>query len=58
MKIVPGSNPVYSRWKMASAPTLYQFNVTVPNIAPGDVALGVDAGGVTLNQNCFITVGQ
>lgn len=41
-----------------SAVGLYQFNVTVPNIAPGDVALSVDAGGVTVNQNLFITVGQ
>lgn len=39
-----------------SAVGLYQFNVTVPNVAPGDVALSADAGGVTLNQNCFITV--
>lgn len=41
-----------------SAVGLYQFNVTVPNIAPGDVALTVEAGGVIVNQNLFITVGQ
>ena len=37
---------------------LYQFNVTVPNVSPGDMALNVDVGGVTLNQSLFITVGQ
>jgi uncharacterized protein (TIGR03437 family) len=37
---------------------LYQFNVVVPSIAPGDVALAVDAGGTPLSQNLFITIGQ
>jgi uncharacterized protein (TIGR03437 family) len=36
---------------------LYQFNVVVPNVSPGDMPLNVDVGGVTLNQNLFITVG-
>jgi uncharacterized protein (TIGR03437 family) len=35
---------------------LYQFNVTVPNVPAGDVPLNIDIGGVTLSQNCFITV--
>ncbi len=37
---------------------LYQFNLTVPNVAPGDLPLSVDAGGVSLGQNLFLTVGQ
>jgi uncharacterized protein (TIGR03437 family) len=37
---------------------LYQFNIVVPNVAPGDIQLNVDAGGITLNQTLFITVGQ
>ena len=37
---------------------LYQFNVTVPNVSAGDMPLNIDVGGVTLNQNCFITVTQ
>ena len=36
---------------------LYQFNVKVPNVSPGDLPLNVDVGGVTLNQSLFITVG-
>jgi uncharacterized protein (TIGR03437 family) len=37
---------------------LYQFNVTVPNVGPGDIQLNIDVGGAALNQNLFITVGQ
>jgi uncharacterized protein (TIGR03437 family) len=37
---------------------LYQFNVIVPTVAPGDIPFNVDVGGVSLNQNLFITVGQ
>jgi uncharacterized protein (TIGR03437 family) len=37
---------------------LYQFNVVVPNVLPGDVALAVDIGGVSANPGLFITVGQ
>ena len=37
---------------------LYQFNVVVPNVSPGDMQLNVDVGGVSLNQNLFISVGQ
>ena len=37
---------------------LYQFNVVVPNVGPGDMPLNVDVGGVSLNQNLYITVGQ
>ena len=36
---------------------LYQFNVSVPNVSPGDMPLNVDVGGVTLNQSLYITVG-
>ena len=35
---------------------LYQFNVKVPNGPTGDVALVVDAGGVSTKQTLFITV--
>ena len=37
---------------------LYQFNVTVPNVSPGDIPLNIDVGGAALGQNLFITVGQ
>ncbi|MBZ5726257.1 MAG: hypothetical protein LAP87_14820 [Acidobacteriia bacterium] len=37
---------------------LYQFNIVVPNVAPGDMQLNVDVGGVPLPQSLFITVGQ
>lgn len=37
---------------------LYQFNVVVPNVSPGDVQLNVSQGGVALKQDMFITVGQ
>lgn len=36
---------------------LYQFNVVVPQVSPGDVQLNVDVGGVALNQNMFVTIG-
>jgi len=36
---------------------LYQFNVLVPNVSPGDMPLNVDVGGQSLNQNLYITVG-
>ena len=35
---------------------LYQFNIKVPNGPTGDVALVVDAGGVSTKQTLFITV--
>ena len=35
---------------------LYQFNVTVPNVSPGDIPLNIDVGGTALNQSLFITV--
>ena len=37
---------------------LYQFNVIVPTVAPGDMPFNVDIAGASLNQNLFITVGQ
>jgi uncharacterized protein (TIGR03437 family) len=37
---------------------LYQFNVTVPQVAAGDMPLNVMLGSVTLNQNLYITVGN
>ena len=36
---------------------LYQFNIKVPAVAPNDYPLKVQVGGVTVNQNLFITVG-
>ena len=35
---------------------LYQFNVIVPQVSPGDMELSVEVGGVTMNQNLFTTV--
>jgi uncharacterized protein (TIGR03437 family) len=37
---------------------LYQFNLTVPNVAAGDQPLTVDIGGITLDQKLVLTVGQ
>jgi len=38
---------------------LYQFNVTVPAIAPSDtVPLTFTLGGITGNQKLFIAVGS
>jgi uncharacterized protein (TIGR03437 family) len=37
---------------------LYQFNITVPNVPPGDYALTVQEGSVTVGQTVFITVGN
>jgi uncharacterized protein (TIGR03437 family) len=37
---------------------LYQFNIVVPNVAAGDVALTMDAGGVNANSGLVVTVGQ
>jgi uncharacterized protein (TIGR03437 family) len=37
---------------------LYQFNLIVPSVGPGDLPVSVEAGGVSLNQGLFITVGQ
>ena len=37
---------------------LYQFNVVVPNISPGDLQLNVSVGGVPLKQTMFVTIGQ
>jgi uncharacterized protein (TIGR03437 family) len=37
---------------------LYQFNVVIPTLAPGDYALTVDTGGVPANSGLFITLGQ
>jgi uncharacterized protein (TIGR03437 family) len=35
---------------------LYQFNIQVPNAGTGDIALNVDVGGVSTNQQLFITL--
>jgi uncharacterized protein (TIGR03437 family) len=35
---------------------LYQFNVKVPSVSSGDQQLTVDMGGVSTNQNLFITI--
>lgn len=35
---------------------LYQFNVTVPNVADGDHAIAVTLGGTPLQQSFFLTV--
>lgn len=37
---------------------LYQFNIVVPNVAAGDVAFTMDAGGVEANTGLVVTVGQ
>lgn len=35
---------------------LYQFNVVVPNVGSGDLALNVDVGGTSTGQTLFITL--
>lgn len=37
---------------------LYQFNVVVPTLAPGDYPLSVETGGVSANSGLFLTIGQ
>jgi uncharacterized protein (TIGR03437 family) len=37
---------------------LYQFNVQVPNVSPGDWPVTVQVGGSTMTQNVFITTAQ
>ena len=37
---------------------LYQFNVTVPNVPPGDQAVVIEIGGATTQNNAYITVGR
>jgi uncharacterized protein (TIGR03437 family) len=37
---------------------LYQLNVVVPQLAPGDYPLTIDVGGVSANSGLFVTVGQ
>lgn len=37
---------------------LYQFNIMVPNASPGDHALTVQVGNVTLPQKLLISIGQ
>jgi uncharacterized protein (TIGR03437 family) len=37
---------------------LYQFNVVVPPLAPGDHPITVETGGVSANSGLFFTVGQ
>src|SRR5690242_10161772 len=37
---------------------LYQFNIVVPPVGPGDVALTMDAGGVSANSGLVVTVRQ
>lgn len=37
---------------------LYQFNVTIPNVAPGDQTIDLIVDGVPNNQNLSIVIGQ
>jgi len=37
---------------------LYQFNVEIPPLPPGEYPLTVDTGGVPANPGLFLTVGQ
>jgi uncharacterized protein (TIGR03437 family) len=37
---------------------LYQFNLVVPNVAPGEYPMAVDTGGVSANSGLVITIGQ
>jgi uncharacterized protein (TIGR03437 family) len=37
---------------------LYQFNVTLPNVAAGDQAVAIDIGGTATQAGAFITVGK
>lgn len=37
---------------------LCQFNVTVPNVPAGDIAIDATVGGTANGQNLFITIGQ
>jgi uncharacterized protein (TIGR03437 family) len=37
---------------------LYQFNVSIPVVAPGDQTIELVVDGVSNNQNLYITIGQ
>ena len=37
---------------------LYQFNIVIPNVSPGDQPIDLQVDGVSNAQNLFITVGQ
>jgi uncharacterized protein (TIGR03437 family) len=37
---------------------LYQFNVTVPNIPPGDQAVVIEVGGARSQENVFVSVAR
>jgi uncharacterized protein (TIGR03437 family) len=37
---------------------LYQFNVVIPSVGPGDQPIELTVDGVTNNQNLFIVIGQ
>jgi uncharacterized protein (TIGR03437 family) len=37
---------------------LYQFNIQVPNVLPGDYPLALTVNGSAVAQNVFITIGQ
>jgi uncharacterized protein (TIGR03437 family) len=40
------------------APGLYQFNVTLPNVPPGDQAVVIETGGARSQDGALITVGR
>ena len=40
------------------APGLYQFNVTIPDLADGDHAIVAEAGGATSSPRVFLSVGR
>ena len=37
---------------------LYQFNITVPQVANGDSQINVSVGGVPVQQTLYLTVQQ
>ncbi|MBX9599961.1 MAG: IPT/TIG domain-containing protein [Bryobacteraceae bacterium] len=50
--------PVTFAGMVAQSIGLYQFNVTVPFVAPGDQPIDLTVDGVPNNQNLFIVIGQ
>lgn len=58
LKIGGVAAPVSFAGMVGGSIGLYQFNVTIPMVPPGDQTIELTVNGVSNNQNLFIVVGQ
>ncbi len=56
ISITIGGKPADIQFKGVVSNGLYQFNITVPELADGDHAIGATAGGVVMQQSVFLAV--